>query len=94
MRIHAVLLYCNAPSHFAVLSLAYTAEFCRCQRKPFVCRKHRSQTFVAYDKTSVAMVITNLLLLHKGSVIASSRGGGGRHLGGGTKILHTQRAGG
>ena len=30
----------------------------------------------------------------KGSVINSSMGGGGRHLGGGTKILHSQRAGG
>ena len=31
---------------------------------------------------------------YKGLVINSSRGGGGRHLGGGTKILQTQRAGG
>ena len=30
----------------------------------------------------------------KGTVINSSRGGGGRHLGGGTKILHTEREGG
>ena len=29
----------------------------------------------------------------KGSVINSSGGRGGRHLGGGTKILHTQREG-
>ena len=28
---------------------------------------------------------------YKGSVIKSSRGGGGRHLGGGTKILHFKR---
>ena len=38
--------------------------------------------------------VRDFTCLAKGPVINSSRGGGGRHLGGGTKILHTQREGG